>query len=109
MFDRKAIMTAAWAIHRKGAARRAERRAQGETFPPERKLFANALRTAWREAKDAVRAAALEAHQAKLAAKPVTKAETIRSSIHDLNMKTRWNAADYQRHSDLTSQLRAAA
>ena len=108
MYNRKAIMTAAWTIHRKGAAGRAERRAQGETFPPERKLFANALRTAWREAKDAVRAAALEARQVELAAKPVTKAETIRFSIHDLNMKTRWTAADYQRRDNLASQLRAA-
>ena len=108
MYDRKAIMTAAWARHREGAAGRAERRAQGETFPPERKLFANALRTAWREAKDAVRHAAWARHLAKLEAQPVTKADTIRASIHSLNMKTRWNAGDYRRHSELTSQLRAA-
>ncbi len=108
MYDRKAIMTAAWAIHRKGAAGRAERRAQGETFPSERKLFGNALRTAWREAKDAARAAVWEARQAKLAEVPATKADTIRASIHDLNMKTRWSAADYERRDSLASQLRAA-
>ena len=108
MYNRKAIMNRAWAIHRKGAARRAKRRAQGETFPPERKLFANALRTAWREAKDAVQRTAWDAHQAELATQPVTRSDAIRSSIHDLNMKTRWNAADYRRRDNLASQLRAA-
>ena len=108
MYNRKAIMTAAWAIHRKGAAGRAVRRAQGETFPPERKLFANALRTAWADAKAAVQRAAWEARQAVQTAMPVTKADTIRASIHDLNMKTRWSAADYQRRDQLTKRLRAA-
>jgi hypothetical protein len=102
MFDRKAIMNRAWAIHREGTARRTARRAQGETFPPERKLFANALRLAWREAKDAVTAIRLEAVE------PIAINPT-RAAIHDLNMKTHWTTADYQRHSLLTSQMRNAA
>ena len=108
MYNRKAIMNRAWVIHRKGAASRAERRAQGETFPPERKLFANALRTAWADAKAAVQRAAWEARQAVQTAMPFTKADTIRASIHDLNMKTRWTTADYQCRDSLASQLRAA-
>ena len=101
MYDRKAIMNRAWAIHRKGTASRAERRQHGETFPPKRKLFANALRMAWREAKDEVTAVRLEALE------PIAINPT-RVAIHALNMKTRWNAADYQHRDQLASQLRAA-
>ena len=101
MYNRKTIMNRAWAIHRKGAASRAERRQQGETFPPERKLFGNALRMAWREAKDAVTAVRLAAVE------PIAISPT-RAAIHALNMKTRWNAADYQHRDQLASQLRAA-
>ncbi|MEL7444673.1 MAG: hypothetical protein AAGK02_02535 [Pseudomonadota bacterium] len=51
MYDRAETMRTAWAIHR---------RAEGATFPPFRVL--NALRTAWRQAIDAVWAAALARH-----------------------------------------------
>ena len=99
MLDRAKIMKAAWAAHRKGAERRASRRLQGETFPAEGKLFANALRTAWRQAKDAL---------ARSTPDPVIVAP-VSAALFDLNMKDRWTSADYRRADELRAERREAA
>jgi hypothetical protein len=99
MLDRREIMKAAWTSHREGVERRAARRLQGETFPAESKLFANALRTAWRHAKDAL---------ARSTPDPVI-VSPVSSALFDLNTKDRWTAADYRRADELRAERQVAA
>ena len=104
MFNRSAIMKRAWAIHRRGEIARARLRADSVELPAlsHRQLFANALRTAWTEAKHEV----VAAHLAERAERPVSRH---RQELHSLDMKDRWSRADHRRATELRDQIRRAA
>ena len=85
-FDKAAIMKRAWEIVRKADVAKF-----GLRF-----ILRNALRTAWREAKDVIRAAKFRAY---LDANPVNL------ELARLEAKDRWRAEDY----DEARRLRSAA
>lgn len=95
-YDRKAIMTAAWAAHRSIGAGLAKMTKAGRA-----QRFAYCLRDAWERAKIAARRAAPAA--------PLSEAEGLRRAILVLECKDRLFHADLIRLDVLRAELRAAA